>query len=110
MTVQQADLFPQNQEGGLFVFTTILPTMCGCSEQKQSYSPGVLNVNEKRPSVSRALERKDRSLAAMVCGMSSSLIQVTVVPAVTVSVGGENVKLSTCTSAAVVIGAAASGV
>src|SRR4051812_11921028 len=46
----------------------------------------------------------------MVCGISSSLTQVTVVPAVTVSVGGEKVKLSTRTSAALVIGAAVAGV
>src|SRR3954452_1266470 len=42
--------------------------------------------------------------------MSSPLIQVTVVPAVTVSVGGGKVKLSTRTSAALVIGTAIAGV
>src|SRR3954471_7318205 len=46
----------------------------------------------------------------MVCGMSSPLIQVTVVPAITVRVGGEKVKLSTRTSEALVIGAAIAGV
>src|ERR1700745_3969129 len=35
----------------------------------------------------------------MVCGMSSRLVQVTVVPTATVSVAGQKLKLSTFTSA-----------
>jgi hypothetical protein len=68
-----------------------------------------VNVNEKRSSVSRALERKDRSLAAMVCGMSSALSQLTVVPIGTVSTCGEKVKLSIRTSGAAAPLSAAEG-
>src|SRR4051812_31235498 len=54
-----------------------------------------MKVKEKLSSVSRGLERKDFFVSTMVCGMSSLLIQVTVVPGVTVTCWGLNVKFST---------------
>src|SRR3954451_15295075 len=74
--------------------TTITPVICGCSEQKYSYEPGVVNVNENLPSVSSAFDLNCFPVAATVCGMSSSLYHVTVAPAFTVRRGGSNVKLS----------------
>src|SRR5262249_38451458 len=68
------------------VSTTIVPVMCGCKEQKYSYVPGVVNVNENLSLVSSAFDLKSLLLEATVCGMSSSLIQMTVVPAFTVTV------------------------
>src|SRR3954447_11750239 len=53
-----------------------------------------MNVKEKLFSVSRGLERKDFFVSTIVCGISSLLIQVTVVPGVTVACSGWNVKLS----------------
>jgi hypothetical protein len=78
--------------------TRIVPVMWGWSEQKYSYVPGVLNVNENLSSVSSALLLNSLVLEATVCGMSSSLIQVTVVPAFTVTRCGAKVKLSIFTS------------
>ena len=49
------------------------------------YSPGIENVNEYDSSVSITFDLKARSLAATVCGMSSWLVQVTVVPTFTVT-------------------------
>src|SRR5689334_21711703 len=75
--------------------------MCGCSEQKYLYSPAVVNVNENVPSVSMVL---DLNLPAdtTVWGMSSRLVQVTVVPTLTLSSFGSKTKLSmwTATSSA----------
>src|ERR1043165_4635237 len=79
--------------------TTITPVICGCSEQKYSYEPGVVNVNENLPSVSSAFDLNCFPVAATVCGMSSSLYHITVVPAFTVRRGGSNVKLSIFTVA-----------
>src|SRR6185369_6277047 len=77
--------------------TITVPVMCGCSEQKYLYVPGVVNVKENLPSVSMTLERK--LLAdTTVCGMSSSLVQVTVVPALTFSSCGPKVKLPILTA------------
>ena len=61
-----------------------------------------MNVNENLSSVSSVFDLKSLLLEATVCGMSSSLIQVTVVPAFTVMRCGAKVKLSifTCVSAA----------
>src|SRR3954471_16405916 len=53
-----------------------------------------MKVKEKLFSVSKGLERKDFCVSTMVCGISSLLIQVTVVPGVTVVCAGLNVKLS----------------
>src|SRR4051812_27515664 len=53
-----------------------------------------MKVKEKLFSVSRALERKDFCVSTIVCGISSLLIQVTVVPGVTMVCAGWNVKLS----------------
>src|SRR5437870_8003725 len=58
--------------------------MCGCKEQKYSYVPGVVNANENLSFVSSAFDLKSLLLEATVCGTSSSLVQVTVVPAFTV--------------------------
>jgi hypothetical protein len=66
--------------------------MCGCSEQKYSYTPGVVNVKEKLPSVSSIFD-----LNSFVCGVSSALSQATVVPAFTVMRSGEKAKLSIST-------------
>ena len=38
--------------------TTTVPVMCGCREQKYSYVPGVVNVNENLSSVSSAFDLK----------------------------------------------------
>src|SRR5262245_65153902 len=80
--------------------TTMVPVMCGCSEQKYWYTPGVVNVNAYLSSVSSALDLNVRVLDATVCGMSSSLIQVTAVPAFTVTRSGTKAKLSILTSTA----------
>src|SRR5215831_3283621 len=82
--------------------------MCGCKEQKYSYVPGVVNVNENLPAVSSAFDLKSLLLEAMVCGTSSSLAQVTVVPAFTVMRCGVKVNWSMSTSASVA-GADAAG-
>src|SRR6516225_5873225 len=75
--------------------------MCGCREQKYSYVPGVVNVNENLSAVSSAFDLKTLLLEATVCGTSSSLIQVTVVPAFTVMRWGRKVNWSMSTSASV---------
>src|SRR6516225_9559141 len=82
--------------------------MCGCREQKYSYVPGVVNVNENLSRVSSAFDLKSLLLEAMVCGTSSSLAQVTVVPAFTVMRCGVKVNWSMSTSASVA-GADAAG-
>ena len=46
--------------------TTIAPVMCGCKEQKYSYVPGVVNVNENLSLVSSALDLKSLPLEAAV--------------------------------------------
>src|SRR5437660_5264823 len=63
--------------------TTMAPVMYGCTEQKYWYAPGVVKVNENLSPVSSAFDLKSFVLEATVCGTSSSLIQVTVVPAFT---------------------------
>src|SRR5690242_20264386 len=68
--------------------------MCGCKEQKYVYVPGVENVKEYPSPVSSAFDLKTSLLDVTVCGISSSLVQVTVVPALTVTFGGLKVKLS----------------
>src|ERR1700737_2333244 len=55
-----------------------------------------MNVNEKVPSVSMVFDR-NLPAATTVCGMSSRLVQVTVVPTFTVSCAGSKVKLSIIT-------------
>jgi hypothetical protein len=57
--------------------------MCGCNEQKYSYTPGAENVNEKRSSVSSAFDLNNLVVEVTVCGMSSSLIHVTMAPGFT---------------------------
>src|SRR6266851_7934427 len=85
--------------------------MCGCREQKYSYAPGVVNVNENLSPVSSAFDLNSLAFEATVCGISSSLVQVTVVPAFTVMPCGAKVKLSifTSVSAACVSAACLSG-
>src|SRR4029450_4261882 len=82
--------------------TRIAPVMCGCKEQKYSYVPGVVNANENLSFVSSAFDLKSLLLEAIVCGTSSSLVQVTVVPAFTVMRCGRkaNWSMSTSVSAA----------
>src|SRR5258708_1805748 len=72
--------------------------MCGCREQKYSYAPGVVNVNENLSPVSSAFDLNSLVFEATVCGISSSFVQVTVVPAFTVMLCGAKVKLSIFTS------------
>src|SRR5262249_32762448 len=72
--------------------TTIVPVMCGCKEQKYWYVPGVVNVNENLSSLSRAFDLKLMVVDVTVCGMSSSLVQVTVVPDFTFNSCGPKVK------------------
>src|SRR5215467_998369 len=78
----------------------IFPTMRGCIEQKYSYSPGAAKVCEKVSSVSSAADLNFPSFSRTVCGLSSALVQVTVVPAETVNAGGVKLKLSIFTAAA----------
>src|SRR6516165_11091745 len=56
--------------------------------------PGFVKVKEKLSSVSSAFDLNSRVAEETVCGMSSSLRQVTVVPVFTVSCVGAKVKLS----------------
>ena len=76
--------------------------MCGWMAQKYSTVPTVENTCENLSSVSSAGERNFPSFSDTTCGMSSAFTQVTVVPALTVKVGGSKVKLAilTCASAA----------
>jgi hypothetical protein len=60
--------------------------------------PGVVNVNENLSPVSSAFDLKSLLLEAMVCGTSSSLLQITVVPAFTVMRCGVKVNWSISTS------------
>src|SRR3982075_3048325 len=78
--------------------TTMVPVMCGCREQKYSYAPAVVNVNENLSLVSSAFDLKSLALEATVCGISSSSIQMTVVPAFTTTRCGAKAKLSIFTS------------
>src|SRR6476659_508684 len=71
--------------------------MCGCREQKYLKVPGVVKVNEYFPSVSSTLERNVLG-DTTVWGMSSSFVQVTVLPALTFSSCGPKVKLPILTA------------
>ena len=53
-----------------------------------------MNVNENLSSVSRVFDLKSLLFEATMCGMSSSLIQVTVVPVFTVMCCGVKMNLS----------------
>src|SRR6185295_14989108 len=77
-----------------------VPVMCGCREQKYPNCPGLANVNEKRSPVSSTFDLNTPSLDTTVWGMSSPLVQVTVVPALIVTTGALKVKLSMVTAAA----------
>src|SRR5882757_547938 len=88
--------FADNLPAGL---TTIFPTMYGWIVQIYGYSPGAAKVWEKVSSVSSAADVKVPFLSPIRCGLSSSFFQVTVVPAVTVSVAGAKAKLSILTAA-----------
>src|ERR1700746_2153757 len=69
-------------------------------EQKYGYVPALLKVKENFSSVSSTLDLNvfGSSVLTTVCGISSRLIQVTVVPTGTVSVAGPKLKLSIFTS------------
>src|SRR3984893_10795390 len=67
-------------------------------EQKYSYVPGLLNVNENFSSVSSTLDLNVLSVLTAVCGISSRFVQVTVVPTGTFSSAGPKLKLSILTS------------
>src|SRR5882757_5007134 len=79
--------------------TTTLPVILGWTEQKYGYVPGLVKVKENFSSVSSTLDLKTLSSLTTVCGMSSRLVHVTVVPTATVSVDGPKLKLSILTSA-----------
>src|SRR6185437_10707784 len=73
--------------------TTIDPVMCGCKEQKYVYVPGDVNVKAYLSSLSSGFDLNASVVDVTVCGMSSSLIQVTRVPAFTCNSCGPKVKL-----------------
>src|ERR1700756_4945078 len=79
--------------------TMIFPAMYGWMVQIYGYSPGAAKVWEKVSSVSSAADLKVPFLSPIRCGLSSSFFQVTVVPAVIVSVAGVKAKLSILTAA-----------
>src|SRR5262245_63375326 len=84
----------QSRNGGNQGVTTTFPVMCGWMAQKYSIVPAVEKVCENLSLVSSALERNLPSFSETRCGMSSALTQVTVVPDLTVKVGGSKVKLA----------------
>src|ERR1700730_14053004 len=75
--------------------TTIVPLMCGWIEQKYLYVPGLSKVNENLSSVSSAADLKVAPASALVtvCGSSSLLVQVTLVPGATARIAGEKAKM-----------------
>src|SRR5262249_18430134 len=79
--------------------TTILPVIYGWIEQKYSYSPGAVKVSENLSSVSSAADLNFPSFSRTECGLSSSFVQVTLVPEATPCMGGELWKLSIWTAA-----------
>src|SRR5262245_40672795 len=84
---------------GLGYLTTTLPVIFGCMEQKYGYCPARVNVKENLSSLSRTLDLKVvLSSLTTVCGISSRLVHVTVVPAEIVSSVGPKLKLSILTS------------
>src|SRR6202051_1753288 len=78
-------------------------------EQKYSYVPGLLKVNENFSSVSSTLDLNVLSVLTAVCGISSRFVQVTVVPTATFSSAGPKLKLSIFTSVASTFSCAAAG-
>src|SRR5215218_2261633 len=78
--------------------------------QTYAYVPGVLNVNEKLCPGLRLPLSKLPSLAVAVWGEVSLLVQVTVVPAGTVSIGGLKAKSLISTAAPVPVASPAAGV
>jgi hypothetical protein len=62
-------------------------------EQTYPNEPALANVNAYVPFVPMPGEWNDPSSATTVCGSSSRLVQVTVVPTGTVIVDGANAKL-----------------
>src|SRR5712671_3966800 len=87
--------------------TMIFPAMYGWIVQIYGYSPGAAKVWEKVSTVSSAADLKVPFLSPIRCGLSSSFFQVTVVPAVTVSVAGAKAKLSILTAAGLAAAATA---
>src|SRR3984893_1015815 len=78
-------------------------------EQKYSYVPGLLKVNENFSSVSSTLDLNILSVLTAVCGISSRFVQVTVVPTAPFSSAGPKLKLSIFTSVASAFCCAAAG-
>src|SRR5215469_3349326 len=77
-----------------------LPVIFGWMLQKYAKVPAFENVKENLSSVSRTLDLKTPSLLTTVCGISSRLTHVTVVPTAMVTACGPNTKLSILTSVA----------
>src|SRR5215470_7315948 len=73
-------------------------------EQKYGNVPALLNVKENFSSVSRTFDLNTPSVLTTVWGISSRLVQVTVVPTDTLRVSGPKLKLSIVTSAFVPVG------
>ena len=69
-------------------------------EQKYGCLPGLLGVKVNFSPVSSTFDLNDLSSATTVCGISSRFVHVTVVPAFTVIVAAEKLKLSIFTSVA----------
>src|ERR1700688_2767475 len=78
-------------------------------EQKYSYVPGLLKVNENFSSVSSTLDLNILSVLTAVCGISSWFVQVTVVPTGTFNSAGPKLKLSIFTSVTSAFCCAAAG-
>src|SRR5262244_3350693 len=70
-----------------------MPTMCAWIVQKYLKLPAVVKVNENLSPVSRACDLNRVSLSTIVCGSSSLLTQVTVVPTGTVRCAGTKLQL-----------------
>src|ERR1700746_2465255 len=87
--------------------TTTEPVILGWMEQKYGYVPALAKVNENFSSGSSTLDLNTLSVLTTVCGISSRLVQVTVVPTATVRVAGPKLKLSTFTSALAAFGGVA---
>src|SRR5215471_5394539 len=79
-----------------------LPVILGWMEQKYGYVPAFSNLKENFSSESSTLDLNTFGSSALttVCGMSSRLVQVTVVPTATVKAAGPKLKLSIFTSGA----------
>ena len=89
--------------------TTTLPVIRGCRLQKYSKVPGWVKVKENVSPVSSPGDRKVLAIDVTVWASSSRLVQVTVVPAFTVSAGALNPWARISTRAVSICAGASSG-